>query len=242
MVVVLWSLSGLSQGSLSFRRTRSGDTSSCGTGASVSLRGQIVKVPCLTRICEENPGFLVSQSPILGPAIHNPPKRTPRSSRQRLCHRVDDRSRITRSRSGTSMPGTQLHIAGARVCPRSEVPVLGSDIMVYTWTSKMAKIMDPILPILSILGYWAIILGSFGGPGSLKQLYKNSRLRTRTKVWNEFRTPRYCSLLLRLGTHFVSSAVAELVLLLPSDNLDERPLTHPCPTLVHDCRGPLVAP
>ena len=30
----------------------------------------------------------------------------------------------------------------------------------------MAKIMDPILPVLSILGYWAIILGSFGGPGS----------------------------------------------------------------------------
>ena len=30
---------------------------------------------------------------------------------------------------------------------------------------KMAKIMDPILPIFSILGYWAIILGSFGGPG-----------------------------------------------------------------------------
>ena len=29
----------------------------------------------------------------------------------------------------------------------------------------MAKTMDPILPILSILGYWAIILGSFGGPG-----------------------------------------------------------------------------
>ena len=29
----------------------------------------------------------------------------------------------------------------------------------------MAKILDPILPILSILGYWAIILGSFGGPG-----------------------------------------------------------------------------
>ena len=25
--------------------------------------------------------------------------------------------------------------------------------------------MDPILPILSMLGYWAIILGSFGGPG-----------------------------------------------------------------------------
>ena len=29
----------------------------------------------------------------------------------------------------------------------------------------MAKIMDPILPILSILEYWAIILGLFGGPG-----------------------------------------------------------------------------
>ena len=29
----------------------------------------------------------------------------------------------------------------------------------------MAKKMDPILSILSILGYWAIILGTFGGPG-----------------------------------------------------------------------------
>ena len=41
-----------------------------------------------------------------------------------------------------------------------------SGICAFTWTSKMAKIMDPILPILSILGYWAIILGSFGGPGT----------------------------------------------------------------------------
>ena len=31
----------------------------------------------------------------------------------------------------------------------------------------MAKIMDPILPILSILRYWAIPLGSVGGPGIL---------------------------------------------------------------------------
>ena len=31
--------------------------------------------------------------------------------------------------------------------------------------AKMAKIMDPVLPILSILEYRAIILGSFGGPG-----------------------------------------------------------------------------
>ena len=30
----------------------------------------------------------------------------------------------------------------------------------------MAKIMDPILAILSILRYWAIVLGSFGDPGS----------------------------------------------------------------------------
>ena len=29
----------------------------------------------------------------------------------------------------------------------------------------MANILDPILPILSVLGYWAIILGAFGGPG-----------------------------------------------------------------------------
>ena len=34
-----------------------------------------------------------------------------------------------------------------------------------TWTSKMASIMDPILPIVRIVGYWAIILSSFGGPG-----------------------------------------------------------------------------
>ena len=29
----------------------------------------------------------------------------------------------------------------------------------------MTKIMGPVLSILSILGYWATILGSFGGPG-----------------------------------------------------------------------------
>ena len=28
-----------------------------------------------------------------------------------------------------------------------------------TWTSKRPKMMDPILPVLSILGYWAITLG-----------------------------------------------------------------------------------
>ena len=30
----------------------------------------------------------------------------------------------------------------------------------------MAKTIDPILAILSVLGYRAIILGSFGGPGN----------------------------------------------------------------------------
>ena len=40
------------------------------------------------------------------------------------------------------------------------------DSILSTWTSKMANIMDPILPILPVLGYWAIILGSFGGPGT----------------------------------------------------------------------------
>ena len=39
-----------------------------------------------------------------------------------------------------------------------------------TWTSKMPRIMDPILPILSILGYWAIILGTLGGPGTALQV------------------------------------------------------------------------
>ena len=43
-------------------------------------------------------------------------------------------------------------------------------------SSKMAKIIDPILPILSILGYWAIILGSLGGPGSS---FPNSGCRSR---------------------------------------------------------------
>ena len=36
----------------------------------------------------------------------------------------------------------------------------------------MAKIIDPILPILSIFGYRAIILGSFGGSGKPKPLHK----------------------------------------------------------------------
>ena len=35
----------------------------------------------------------------------------------------------------------------------------------------MAKTMDPILPILSLWGYWAIILGSLGGPGMLLMIH-----------------------------------------------------------------------
>ena len=39
----------------------------------------------------------------------------------------------------------------------------------------MAKVMDLLLPILSNLGHWAIILGSFGGPGKLH--YHNPQTR-----------------------------------------------------------------
>ena len=31
----------------------------------------------------------------------------------------------------------------------------------------MAKIMDPLLPILSMLGYCVTVLGTFAGPGNL---------------------------------------------------------------------------
>ena len=41
----------------------------------------------------------------------------------------------------------------------------------------MAKIMDPVLPIFSILGYRAIILGSFGGPGTCCRLRPHSLSR-----------------------------------------------------------------
>ena len=36
-----------------------------------------------------------------------------------------------------------------------------------TWTSKMAKIMDPIRPLLFALGYLAIAFGTSGVPGRL---------------------------------------------------------------------------
>ena len=40
------------------------------------------------------------------------------------------------------------------------------DVYGSTWTFKMPKRIDPMLPILSVLGCWAIILGTFGGPGT----------------------------------------------------------------------------
>ena len=44
----------------------------------------------------------------------------------------------------------------------------------YLDLQSIAKIRDPILPRVSILGYWAILLGSFGGPGRyLDALYKS---------------------------------------------------------------------
>ena len=44
--------------------------------------------------------------------------------------------------------------------------LLHEKLLGATWTSKMAKIMEPILPTVSLLRYWAITLGSFGGPGT----------------------------------------------------------------------------
>ena len=49
--------------------------------------------------------------------------------------------------------------------PLSLVLGIPLSMVLGTWTSEIAKIMDPILPILFILGYRAIILGSFGGRG-----------------------------------------------------------------------------
>ena len=52
--------------------------------------------------------------------------------------------------------------------PDKEVPRKRVQILKYfgvSWTSNMAKIMDSILPVLSILAYWSIVLGSFAGPG-----------------------------------------------------------------------------
>ena len=56
-----------------------------------------------------------------------------------------------------------------------------------TWTSKMAKIMDPILPILSVLRCWAIILGSFGGPGTKRRTL--NAMRKFTEMPREQATP-----------------------------------------------------
>ena len=43
--------------------------------------------------------------------------------------------------------------------------------------------MDPILTILSVLGYWAIILGSFGGPGRSYELSKPTGGLLKTFYW-----------------------------------------------------------
>ena len=47
-----------------------------------------------------------------------------------------------------------------------QAPVLECDSGI-TWTSN-----GPILPVLPILAYWAIILGIFGGPGSSQKPYE----------------------------------------------------------------------
>ena len=42
---------------------------------------------------------------------------------------------------------------------------------VCAWTSQMAKIMDTILPTVSILRSWAILLGSLGGLGVYERFH-----------------------------------------------------------------------
>ena len=49
--------------------------------------------------------------------------------------------------------------------PRNRRDFFTSSLFGPTWSSKMAKIMAPILPIVFILRYWVIVWGSFGGPG-----------------------------------------------------------------------------
>ena len=40
----------------------------------------------------------------------------------------------------------------------------------------MPKRMDPVLPVLSILIQWAMILGTFGGPGRASRPYLSQLL------------------------------------------------------------------
>ena len=50
----------------------------------------------------------------------------------------------------------------------------------------MAKIMDLVLPILSILGYRAFILGSFGGPGSYQKNFLPQRTHHSGSVFSAY--------------------------------------------------------
>ena len=68
----------------------------------------------------------------------------------------------------------------------------------------MAKIMDPIMAVVSILGYWSIILGSFGGPGKSKA----SDIRRLTSTLTGMRTTiamAICYLCLPLDLQVVDS-------------------------------------
>ena len=91
---------------------------------------------------------------------------------------------IERERDGAAIlpdPGD-----GARRTPRFGASLHSENTcwIPGTWTSKIAKIMDPILPsMLSILEYWAMILGFFEGPGTdlgLKPTHAKKKKRGQT--------------------------------------------------------------
>ena len=84
----------------------------------------------------------------------------------RACPRIEPSCR--RRRSSSSRWKASLEV-GPRSAPRSEAQPIRYGC---TWNSQLPKIMDPILPILSIFGHWAIVLGTFGGPGRCRYGYR----------------------------------------------------------------------
>ena len=53
------------------------------------------------------------------------------------------------------------------------VPCVGvNNLIWYTWTSKTASRMDPILPVLFLLVDWAIVSGTLGGQGLTQRSWR----------------------------------------------------------------------
>ena len=71
-------------------------------------------------------------------------------------------------------------------------------VYTYTWTSKIANKMDPILPIVSVLRYWSMILGSVGVPGMYIYIYMSIYKYIYTYIYIHMHTHtkvRLCGLL-----------------------------------------------